>query len=494
MTATIPTLRPVGFPSRVIPHVPHVKQQAGLLLDNKLEGLFGGAAGGGKSDWLLMAAAQYVAVPGYAALLLRKTYADLSKPGALIPRSKQWFYGKGRYNESSHTWTFDCGNGKTSTITFGFIRNDNDLEQYQSTEFQFIGFDELTHFSERQYTYMFSRLRKPKDGPLAKVPLRIRGATNPGGRGHEWVKLRFIESDKGVPVRHPDRFFLKSLLTDNPSLDRDMYMLSLEQLDEGTRAQLLHGDWNAREPGNWMIPDNRWVDASAALGLELAESGRIPTPIHHVIERGRDKREVIGLTIGIDWGEFTQAYTLWPLPGGGVYIPPSETIGAHEDPAAVSPRIIANGIKFGYDIADIRFDSAGIQSMRTFAGILRNTPGLERVPTTSVAFNKFKKLSINYLRLLFRRAYEGHETTVIAIHPENSKLLHQMKFWERKHEETEDAALGSTAKKVDDHGPDAVVAGVSGIAWRHQKMMDQIVHNSYTSDHDPTKAVLRSAA
>jgi hypothetical protein len=59
--------------------------------------------------------------------------------------------------------------------------------QYDSSEFQFIGFDELTSFSEGQYTYLFSRLRATKDNPL---PIRMRAASNPGNRGHDWVKAR----------------------------------------------------------------------------------------------------------------------------------------------------------------------------------------------------------------------------------------------------------------------------------------------------------------
>ena len=75
--------------TKYIPHEPTPKQQAFLLLPHR-EAFYGGAAGGGKSEALLMAALQYVDVPGYAALLLRKTYQDLMLPNALMDRSEQW--------------------------------------------------------------------------------------------------------------------------------------------------------------------------------------------------------------------------------------------------------------------------------------------------------------------------------------------------------------------------------------------------------------------
>src|SRR3989337_968646 len=72
-----------------IPHRPTPKQSAFLILPHR-EAFYGGAAGGGKSDALLMGALQYVDVPGYAALILRRTFTDLAKAEALIPRSLEW--------------------------------------------------------------------------------------------------------------------------------------------------------------------------------------------------------------------------------------------------------------------------------------------------------------------------------------------------------------------------------------------------------------------
>jgi predicted phage terminase large subunit-like protein len=198
------------------------------------EVFYGGAAGGGKSEALLMAALQYIEEPGYAAILFRRTFADLALPGALMDRSREWFGGtKARWNNSEHTWTFPSG----ASLTFGYLEHEQDKFRYQSAEFQFVGFDELTQFSESQYRYLFSRLRRLTS---SDVPLRMRSASNPGGIGHEWVKQRFLVED---------RPFVPARLDDNPFLDREEYAQSLDELDPVTRRQLLMGDWTARHAG-----------------------------------------------------------------------------------------------------------------------------------------------------------------------------------------------------------------------------------------------------
>ena len=128
--------------NRYIRHAPHAKQAAFLLLP-QLEALFGGAAGGGKSDALLMAALQYFDVPGYAALILRTTKQSLTLPGGLIPRSHEWLHGTGaRWRASENTWYSPEG----ASLTFGYLRSEDDRYRYASSEYQFIGFEELTEF------------------------------------------------------------------------------------------------------------------------------------------------------------------------------------------------------------------------------------------------------------------------------------------------------------------------------------------------------------
>lgn len=235
--------------NKYMPHTPTNKQAAFLLLDNR-EAFYGGAAGGGKSDALLMAALQYVDEPSYAAILFRKTYSDLALPGALIDRAKQWlgpFEKQGvRWVEKEKTWHFPSG----ATMSFGYLENDNDKYRYQSSEFQFIGFDELTQLLKSVYTYMFSRLRRLKSSP---VPLRVRSASNPGNEGHEWVRQRFL-------VEGPDkgRIFIPASLSDNPYLDAESYREGLDELDLVTKAQLKDGNWDVKRVGAMF--DRDWFE------------------------------------------------------------------------------------------------------------------------------------------------------------------------------------------------------------------------------------------
>ena len=249
---------PVRFPrtTKYVTHLPTEKQWAFLLLDC-LEAMFGGQAGGGKSDCLLICALQYVDVPGYAALLLRRTYADLNKPGSLIPRSHEWLRGTdAHWRGDLYQWQFPSG----AVLDFGYLDHDADVYKYQSSQYQMIGFDELTQFLEHWYRYLFSRLRRPTAMPF--VPLRMRGATNPGGIGHEWVKRRFILEG----VAH-GRAFVPSALTDNPHVDQRAYSEALEELDPITQAQLRNGDWDARPAGEMFDPS--W--------FKVIEESELPT-------------------------------------------------------------------------------------------------------------------------------------------------------------------------------------------------------------------------
>lgn len=262
-------------PVKWAPQSPTERQRLFLSLGDAREGFYGGAAGGGKSSCLLMAALEYVDVPGYSALLLRRTYADLSKSGALMDRAQEWLRGTAaRWNEQKKLWTFPSG----ATLAFGYLEAENHKYNYQGAEYQFVGFDELTQFTESQYTYLFSRLRRLA---TAEIPIRMRAASNPGGLGARWVHERFIpegfspadaempkvwwketEDDRGKLVK---RAFIPARLKDNPFLDQEEYVESLHELDPVTREQLLRGDWQITERGD-IYP--MWSEAQHVISWE----------------------------------------------------------------------------------------------------------------------------------------------------------------------------------------------------------------------------------
>jgi predicted phage terminase large subunit-like protein len=252
---------------------PTKKQALFLCLLEQLEAFYGGAAGGGKSDALLMAAAMFFDIPKYSAIIFRKSFTDLAKPGALIDRSFQWFSGtKARWEAINHTWHFPSG----AKLAFGYVENDMDVYHYQSAEFNYEAFDEVTHFTRFQYTYLISRARR-LEGSF--VPIRIRAAANPPGVidgkiPGEWVKERFLpwficpdcgckEQTSNLGQRfcskcgrgnghvefNEGRVFIPAKLDDNAYLDRKSYVESLKELDPVTREQLLNGNWSINPRG-----------------------------------------------------------------------------------------------------------------------------------------------------------------------------------------------------------------------------------------------------
>lgn len=203
----------------------------------------------------MIEALRQVHIPHYKALILRKTYPQLAE---LIDKTLIYYpraFPKARYNGSSHTWTFPSG----AKIIFGAMQHTKDRTKYQGQAYDFVAFDELTHFSYEEYIYLFSRNRP--NGPGTRV--YIRGTANPGGPGHSWVKERFITAGKPmVPIvetikwrtpagkeesRKQARIFVPSSVFDNPSLleNDPQYVQRLASMPEAERNALLYGDWDS---------------------------------------------------------------------------------------------------------------------------------------------------------------------------------------------------------------------------------------------------------
>lgn len=277
---------------------PHLRQEAVLTVPDSVgEVFYGGAAGGGKTDlgvvipvvksckysWYCLECSKlnyrsneciyctrtrsrprmWYEHPLFKGLIIRRTIPELKKE--LVKRCYQYLPQTGaKYNKSDRVWTWPWG----AQLFLSSAEHEEDVRKYDTEQFNYIFFEELTSFTEFQYIFMMSRCR-PADEDL---PSLMFSASNPGNIGHGWVRKRFVEPSKeGNKIikqyffnkqgkmlieenpEHPNfgkpkvikRIFIRALGSDNPYLlknDPD-YLTKLEALPEAEKAAKLYGDW-----------------------------------------------------------------------------------------------------------------------------------------------------------------------------------------------------------------------------------------------------------
>jgi predicted phage terminase large subunit-like protein len=291
--------------SKFIPHTPTPKQYAAMMLSNCSELLYGGALGGGKSDFLAYEALRYCDLPDFTSIIFRKQLTDLKQPKSLIPRVATWLQpfvdsGDARYIAADHCWHFKTMypgtdiSGPEALLQWGYIGDAGVRDRYQSAEYQLVAFDELGQWNTPvDYLFMTSRLRATvcpihkkdeNDNPIwndnchicrAKrmIPLRLRAAMNPGPA---WVKKRFrivpdpklyktkqqalIAMQEGIKINwvgtHPTRRFIPAYLSDNPHLGAKDYRQMLAQMPPEERERLEDGNWEARKDSRFK---RKWI-------------------------------------------------------------------------------------------------------------------------------------------------------------------------------------------------------------------------------------------
>lgn len=226
---------------------PISKQQEAFLSlpDSIKEGFFGGSAGPGKSECLMMypIVRKFYEHRRFKGLFMRRTYSELKLE--IIPRSKELYEAVGgKFQKSDLVWEFESG----ALIFFGHCEHENDVTKYDSMEINLWLPDEIQSYLQPQYMYIgFTRVRSSVEG----LPAIIRGAGMPGGVGHQWVKRRFIDpcpqGGKIIVGRGGNkRIFIKSTLADNPKIGRD-YAAGLEELPEAEKQAKKYGDWSSYE-------------------------------------------------------------------------------------------------------------------------------------------------------------------------------------------------------------------------------------------------------
>lgn len=245
---------------------------------------YGGSAGGGKTYALLMYPLRWKDVPGFGSVTFRRTTKQIRSEGGLWDTASDLYTAiGGQPNQTDLVFKFRSG----SKIGFAHMEHEFNRYDWQGAQIPLIQFDELTHFTWRQFNYMLSRNRS-----VLGIPGRIRGTLNPDPDHwtRRWVDWWIDDEGFAIPERsgqvrwfvvqgddilwaatrreaikaygrpelpddHPDQIlpksftFIRSRLDDNQILlKRDpAYRANLQAMTRVERARLLDGNWNVRE-------------------------------------------------------------------------------------------------------------------------------------------------------------------------------------------------------------------------------------------------------
>ncbi|HOD08046.1 MAG TPA: phage terminase large subunit [Myxococcota bacterium] len=286
---------------------PQLGPQEQFLFSEADIAIFGGQAGGGKSYGLLLEATRHIDIPTFQAVIFRREFTEIAAAGGLWDTAREiypWFGG--RPIEGRYLYRFPSG----AKIAFAHMQHEDDRLKWQGSQIPMIGFDELTTFTWRQFSFMLSRNRS-----TCGVPPYIRATCNPDP-DHFLRQLIswWIDDETGLAIKErsgviryfinrddelhwadsPDELtakfkdaipksltFINSTVFDNRILMRENpeYLANLQALPKIDRERLLHGNWNARATAG-MYFQRHWfevVDAAPAGGQEVRYWDRAAT-------------------------------------------------------------------------------------------------------------------------------------------------------------------------------------------------------------------------
>lgn len=237
--------------------------------------IYGGAAGGGKSWALLFECLRRVNNPHFGAVIFRRTSPQITNEGGLWDESEKLYGGSGAVPYLGMLeWRFPSG----ATVSFRHLQHEDNKYDWDGSQVPLICFDELIHFTESQFFYLFARNRS-----TCGVRPYIRATTNPDATS--WVKrflapwvdrtypdpaasgeirwfvridgeVRWARTKAELTERFPGSLpksctFVRASVFDNKILlSKDPgYLANLNALPEVERKRLLEGDWDVKREG-----------------------------------------------------------------------------------------------------------------------------------------------------------------------------------------------------------------------------------------------------
>lgn len=282
--------------------------------------LYGGAAGGGKTDMLLGLAGTY----HRNSIIFRRVFPSLR---GIIERSREMYNSRGQahakdsYNESLHIWRLLNGR----MIEFGSMQHEKDRENYRGRPHDLYGWDEVTEFTMSQFRFVNAWNRSANPNQRCRIVATCNPPTTSEGR---WIidywapwlsdrhpnparegELRWfavidgkdVEVESGKPfeyngelIQPRSRTFIAARLADNPYLEKTGYRATLQSLPEPLRSQMLLGNFKAAMADDaWQVIPTKWIDAAIERGRIAKASGFVPGPLSALgadpSRGGRDK-------------------------------------------------------------------------------------------------------------------------------------------------------------------------------------------------------------
>jgi predicted phage terminase large subunit-like protein len=266
----------------------------------------GGGAGPGKTFALLLESIRHCQNDKFTASIFRRTIPEITKQGGLWDESYELFpHLRAKPNQQTMRWDFPSG----ASVQFSSMEHEKDKFKYDGSQICLIGFDQLEHFTEGQFWYLWARNRS-----TCGVAPYIRATCNPipaddpvGGWLHKLISW-WIDPNTGQIIHARDgviRFFIRDqeqiiwgdskddLLARFPHVKREHilsftfiegrleenvilaekdpgYEAKLHALPKVERERLLHRNWNAR-PTAGNIFNRAWFKIVSAVPAGLHE-------------------------------------------------------------------------------------------------------------------------------------------------------------------------------------------------------------------------------